>query len=212
MTSDFKAKSIQLELVQNHQTNSQVQNVQNLQKLIETQTGFITVIKGLGSKCSAVAELLPASNCSNNKVMGVVRLSQLEDDTCFVDGLIGGFCVTTLDNFKHSLSIHEFGNLEGDSYDNIGDELIVIEANREVTQDGKLSIQKKLSKCDVSTIIGRSIAVKQCDKICPANPKKVISAGVIARASIVEANKKQICSCSGKTLWEERLEKSRDEL
>lgn len=217
MSSDLDGKTIHLELSrqqqqQQHEPDRQFANVENVQKFIEEQTGFITVIKGLGTLSSAVAELRPApAYSSESPVYGVVRLSQLEDSNCFVEGSIGGLCVNRTST-HYSLAVHEFGNLDGDIYEELGERLLVLKEEQKVRLDGKLSIWKVIPDCKVHDLIGRSIAISEIDRNVSTPTRKVLSAGVVARASTVEVNKKQICSCSGKTLWDERLERKQKEL
>lgn len=189
--------------------------MRSLQRFIEQQTGIFAVVKGLGRLNSGVAELAPSTPVASKeqRVMGVIRISQLAESTCFIDGLIDGFKHQVKQECRHSVAIHEFGDLSGDKFENIGEPIIVI--NDGVLEKSKddpysMSIRKIVPNCDVANIIGKSIAVIEYTR--KLHEKKILSAGVIARASIIEANTKKFCSCSGKTLWEERLEKKQQEL
>lgn len=168
----------------------------------------MTVIKGIGQLKSAVAELRPTPS-SNILLFGTIRLSQMKDGSCFVDGLVD---LTSQDKLglgivgqRILLAIHEFGDLSSETYDSIGTPPIEI-LELEVKEDSvPISIQKFLAHCNVTEQIGRSIALSFTDK----DEQNILTAGVIARASTIQSNKKQVCSCSGKTLWEERVERQK---
>lgn len=249
-SSDFEAKSVQLE-ISNHPTDhtSEVDGVQKLQKFIEEQTGLLTVVRGLGQLSSAVSELRPPTRYadqsdSNDKphdgvrwplLFGVVRLSQLQNGSCFVDGLIDQGTRSSIQaddsnrqkgihhRLRHySLAIHEFGDLSSDNFDSIGEPLIKLtepasddegfpSTDRSAADFNPISLRKIVPNCDVSAMIGRSIALSEISSTSNEKEREIVSAGVIARASTVDLNKKQVCSCSGRTIWEERVEIKRHE-
>lgn len=225
ISSDLENKTVQLELEHYHGEPVEsgqivLGNVQQAQRYIETETGILTVVKGLGSVSSAVAELRPSDAADDSyKIMGIVRLSQLSNNFCFVDGSITNQTAWSNTNkktepdslangtpTKFSVAIHEFGDLGGEAFNSIGEPLVEIDDEVSTTSSGaymEKSIRRVIPRCNVMDMIGRSIAVRKtssCD-----NP--ILSAGVIARAATVESNKKQICSCSGKTIWQERIER-----
>lgn len=194
------AKSVQFQI--DHQ-NKQQPNIQELQRHIEQETGYTTVIKGLGGLRSAVAELrhppLATVSDPSARYYGVVRLSQQDDGGCLFDGSIETSTSTLGPESGYRLAVHEYGDLSDDSFNSIGAPLIVIDENC------SKSVRKSVSKCDVGSLIGRSIALSMLAEPGHTTPR-VLSAGIVARASTVEANTKQVCSCSGKTLWQERLD------
>ena len=68
---------------------------------------------------------------------------------------------------------------------------------------------------EVWEIIGRSIVVSKCNSLQGGSGKDGFDkqdpdtlVGVIARSAGVWDNDKTVCSCSGKTVWEERKEQS----
>lgn len=209
LSTDFDSKTIKLEL--DNKTHKQIRSVQDLQQLIEKETGFLAVIKGIGELASAVGELRPSEDSVRNgdNFHGVVRLSQLHDNLCYVDASVGSAQLNPSRSQPLSLSIHEFGNLEGEMYEFIGDPLINI-VEDETLNSSRLSVSKTIPGCNVAEMVGRSVALTKVS--VESGERTVVSAGVVARASTVQQNKKQVCSCSGKTLWEERIDKMRSEL
>lgn len=157
-----------------------------------------------------MAELHPTRLGGQDPIRGVVRLSQLEGDRCFVDGSLSGF--QKHNNKDHLVAIHEYGDLSDPGYLSIGSPIVRLDrtklgyssSNRIVIQ-----IRKVLPECRVSEMIGRSIALSDNPEQV-GRPMRILSAGIIARASTIDGNKKTICSCSGRTIWEERVEKKQD--
>lgn len=196
-----------------------------LQKFLEKETGRETVIKGLGKVSSSVAELGPSSsnnqdnNLSNSDetsqvVRGIVRLSQLLGNVCFVDAHLDGLRGGKDGSTALSLAVHEFGDLSGPNFNSIGSKLIELDKrtndfvdNNSATSSPNdklvMSVRKTVANCEVLKLIGRSIALTDES----SGSSEVLCAGIIARASTIGANDKQICSCSGKTIWQERSER-----
>ena len=166
----------------------------DLQQKIENDTGIRTVVKGLGTELAAVSELHGPQD-----VVGVVRMAQVLDNKCIFNGAIEGLFTNA--NERVSLDIHEFGDLSGDKYENIGGVRVAISELAE-TKPNRSSFRYEVANCDLSQCIGRAMAVQ--DSIT----KRVIAAGIVARASPVGSNVKKVCACSGKTLWEERDDQS----
>lgn len=169
--------------------------IQELQHQIESSTGLKTVLKGLGSEAAAVSEIR-----GTDGIVGVVRMAQLSAGNCFVDGVIDN-----LPDEKLSLNVHEFGDLTGQSFENIGPPVLNLEPELRQKIAGYASFRRQISDCDVNSCIGRSLAVSSMAD------SKVLAAGIVARASAVGDNvEKKVCECSGKSLWQERME-SKDE-
>jgi copper chaperone for superoxide dismutase len=60
---------------------------------------------------------------------------------------------------------------------------------------------------EIWELIGRSVVVTRASKLSLQDPDTLV--GVIARSAGVWDNDKTVCSCTGKTLWEERKEQVR---
>lgn len=184
--------------------------ISDIQTNIENNTGISTVVKGVGTSQSAVSELRPSNTnrTSDENIFGVIRFSQI-DKKCYVDGLIDGFLPHS--QKKHyCVGIHEYGDLSGKDYENIGESMIDLEKKLEISNENnvkKLAIplKKEIDDCHLASLIGRAVAV--CAIGDNNTCGKYVSAGIISRASTINSNTKQICACSGKTIWQERLEK-----
>ena len=180
---------------------SQQGSVFEMQDLIERETGLKAVLKGLGNSFSAVSEM-----SGNNNIFGVVRMSQLTGNSCFIDGVIDG-----IQSDKASLDMYEFGDLSGIMFENLGPVYQSLRRPLDTNKKTTSSFRFTIDGCDLSSCIGRSLGVR--DNLT----QKIMAAGIVARASPVGMNSaKKICVCSGKTLWEERtandtLNRSKDE-
>lgn len=207
MSTDFEDKTIKLEL--ESRADGRMGSVQRLQEFIEKETGFLAVIKGVGELASAVSELKPSNISIRTGINahGVIRLSQLDNNFCYADVSIGYNHHKLERPVLLSLAIHEYGNLEGDEYAHIGNPIVDIDMIE--TSGNDVTLSKAIGNCSVAEMIGRSIALTRLSR--ESNDKTVISAGVVARAATVQQNKKQVCSCSGKTLWEERVDRKKAE-
>ena len=53
-------------------------------------------------------------------------------------------------------------------------------------------------------VIGRSICISQKPNSKHGDSGERLACGIIARSANVFQNMKKICSCSGKTIWDER--------
>lgn len=170
--------------------------IDKIQSLIEKKLGITTVIKGVGDSIAAVSQIE-----GFNDILGVVRFTQLLNNNCLVDGVIDG--VKQQNNY--SLKVYEFGDLSGHAFDRLGNVLQPIidrfESN-DNSYPSRASFKTKLSDCDLSSYIGRALALSE--------DNRVIAAGIVARASKVGDNTKRICACSGQTLWDERYAKQED--
>jgi hypothetical protein len=185
MNPDAQCVSIEL-------SNTSAAGIDELQNVIESSAGVKTVLKGLGTGAAAVSEIRGSDN-----IVGVVRMAQLPDRHCFVDGVIDNISPGQ----RHSLNVHEFGDLSGSSYENVGKAILNLKSNLEQVSPGYSSFRLILSDCDVNQCIGRTMAVT-------AEPgEKIVAAGIVARASTVGHNlEKKVCDCSGKSMWTERTE------
>nr|AJD79350.1 superoxide dismutase 1 [Panonychus citri] len=168
--------------------------IPDLQNHIETTTGLRTVIKGIGEGISTVSEFNGPDN-----LIGVIRLAQLSNNRCLVDGVIDDIKLTN--NSAHCrLDIHEFGDLRGETFDHVGPvKVSIMEKVKPISS--RCLFRGNFDNCDLTSVIGRSLVIKEQES------DRKLSAAIIARSSPVFGNEKKICFCSGKTLWDERDEK-----
>lgn len=132
------------------------------------------------------------------------------------------------DSINCSLNIHEYGDLSGQDFSNVGpihqtlvpslynatvngikskaDTRNINSPKLDTSSSSQISFKFILPSTNVASLIGRSVALMA--KICSGSncSNRIISAGIIARASPVGFNTKRICDCSGKSLWQERSE------
>ncbi|KAI8822502.1 superoxide dismutase [Fimicolochytrium jonesii] len=165
-------------------------------------TGLGTVLKGQTSATGA--QHIGAAVCifecftgakgwaqHNNK--GLARMVQLDNDTCLFDVTVDG-----MPPGEHSVSIHECGDISG-GCESTGKALkqlgrVIVDAQGR----GDLVLEERDVK--VWDVIGRSIVI---DKLNRGRASGEATCGIIARSAGVFENPKTVCSCDGKTLWEE---------
>jgi copper chaperone for superoxide dismutase len=116
---------------------------------------------------------------------GLCRVTPIEDQL-FIDG-----AVSQLEPGVYTAAIHEFGDLSkgihsaGGVYRKLKDVI--------VDQDGKASWNETVQG-ELWEWVGKSMCLqKGSESIC----------GILARSAGVFENKKRVCACSGKTIWEE---------
>ncbi|KAK6477756.1 copper chaperone for superoxide dismutase-like isoform X1 [Huso huso] len=196
---------------------------QEVQDLIE-KTGRRAVLKGVGSAAqkdlgAAVAMLSGAS-----LVQGVVRFLQVSDDRCLIEGTVDG-----LEPGPHGLHVHEFGDLTDDCLSCGGhfnpfgkphgapqesDRHVGDLGNILAGPEGRAVFRLEDQQLKVWDVIGRSLVVDSGEddlgrgghplSKVTGNSGERLACGIIARAAGLFQNPKQICSCDGVTLWEER--------
>lgn len=195
-----------------------------LQDIIE-QTGRRAVLKGQGSKLSvqhlgaAVSVLETSSN-----VKGVVRMTQVDEENCVIEGTIDG-----LRPGAHGLNVHEYGDISegcsscGDHFNPFNSEHgDPSESRRHVGdlgnicagENGRARFRIEDNQLKVWDVIGRSFVVHEREddlgrgqhpqsKI-DGNSGPGLACGIIARSAGMFENSKRICACDGVSLWDER--------
>jgi copper chaperone for superoxide dismutase len=160
-----------------------------------------------------------------DQVLGLARWIQATPDRCLIDISVSG----TIPGL-HGVAVNEYGDIEqgwlttGQHYnpydnsthqENGTSQSSGIIGNIHVVANGTGSLYVENSHLRVSDIIGRGLVIygnsfnqeeQKHLSGSSSNPTIMgegILAGVIARSAGLFENKKRICSCSGKTLWEE---------
>ncbi|XP_075693546.1 copper chaperone for superoxide dismutase isoform X2 [Rhinoderma darwinii] len=194
-----------------------------VQKLLES-TGRRTVLKGMGSVRSQNLGTAVAMMSGVGSVQGVVRFLQVSENICIIDGI-----VDELSPGLHGIHIHEFGDLsvgcescgghynpEGNTHGSPGqaDSHVGDLGNILACDDGRATFRIENNRVKVWDIIGRSLVVDEGEddfgygthhlSKVTGNSGKGLACGIIARSAGLFENAKQICSCDGITIWEER--------
>ncbi|XP_004713619.1 copper chaperone for superoxide dismutase isoform X1 [Echinops telfairi] len=194
-----------------------------VQALLEG-TGRQAVLKGMGSSILQNWEAAVAILEGLGPVQGVVRFLQLTPEQCLIEGTIDG-----LEPGPHGLHVHQYGDLTsncascGDHFNPDGTSHGGPEdANRHhgdlgnvhADTDGRAVFRMEDEKLKVWDVIGRSLVIDEGEddlgrgghplSKVTGNSGKRLACGIIARSSGLFQNPKQICSCDGITIWEER--------
>lgn len=165
-------------------------------------------VKELGS---AVCILETHSTTVQDKVRGLVRMVQVAPSLTIMDLSIRG-----LSPGQYQASIREAGDISQGPESTGGIWEAAKAREEKVTPRGVLGTLE-VSKNGIASVfldkpievwelIGRSIVVSKLreGRFKKEDPDTLV--GVIARSAGVWDNDKTVCSCSGKTVWEERTE------
>ncbi|KAF1836200.1 Cu,Zn superoxide dismutase-like protein [Decorospora gaudefroyi] len=175
-------------------------------------TGRDAILRGSGKSDSAAVCILEShAPHVTNKVRGLVRMVEVAPSMTIVDLSIRGLSPGT-----YHATVRESGDIsEGpESTGGIWEFLKAKEDNKPcrgifgTVQVGKSGIGSVFldKPIHIWEMIGRSIVVarEQDGKFDKNDPDTLV--GVIARSAGVWDNDKTVCSCSGKTVWQEREE------
>ncbi|KAL9066495.1 MAG: hypothetical protein Q9157_007129 [Trypethelium eluteriae] len=180
-------------------------------KAIEA-TGRDAILRGSGASDNAAVCILEThSTAVPNKVRGLVRMVQVSPAMTLIDLTIRG-----LSPGSYHATVRETGDISRGAASTGG----IWEALKpkqgtppargvfgtvEISKGGVGAIFTD-KPIQIWEMIGRSIVVSksQDDRFEKEDPDTLV--GVIARSAGVWDNDKTICSCSGKTVWEERKE------
>ncbi|KAF2241639.1 Cu,Zn superoxide dismutase-like protein [Trematosphaeria pertusa] len=175
-------------------------------------TGRDAILRGSGKSNSAAVCILEShAPHVENKVRGLVRMVQVAPNMTIVDLSIRGLSPGT-----YHATVRETGDIsEGPA--STGGIWEAVKAKKEDTPCRGVFGTVEVSKGGVGTVfldrpiqiwemIGRSIVVarQQDGKFDKNDPDTIV--GVIARSAGVWENDKTVCSCSGKTVWQERID------
>ncbi|ODV72692.1 copper chaperone CCS1 [Cyberlindnera jadinii NRRL Y-1542] len=154
-------------------------------------TGREAIIRGTGKPNSAAVAILETFRGEAEPVKGLARMVSIGDNKLLVDITLSGLPTGT-----YKPSFRASGNISKGAL-TTGDSLFKFE-DVKVDQTGSgQSFQS--APMNVADLIGRSFVVVE-----EKQELKDALAGVIARSAGVWENDKQVCSCSGKTVWQER--------
>ncbi|KAK1597212.1 heavy-metal-associated domain-containing protein [Colletotrichum navitas] len=187
-------------------------------------TGRDAILRGSGGSNSAAVSILESfyraddaehaskelDGGSDREVRGLARMVQVSPTTTLIDLTLRGVAPGS-----YRATIREYGNLaegasstgpvwSGGSEGNAAKGFLGV---FHVSKDGRGSAY--LDKpFQIWEVIGHAMVVSRQDESAGAlkNDSDTV-VGVIARSAGVWDNDKTVCSCTGKTLWEERKEK-----
>lgn len=142
------------------------------------------------------------------EVRGLARMVQVSPDTTLVDLTLHG-----VDAGKYTATIRAYGDLSDGAATtgpiwaggNGTTQPRGLLGSLEIGKDGKGAVFLD-HPFQVWEVIGHSMVVSRQDANEGLQNDENTVVGVIARSAGVWENLKQVCSCSGKTLWEERVD------
>lgn len=176
-------------------------------------TGRDAILRGSGKADSAAVCILETHASSvKDHVRGLIRMVQVGPSMTLLDMTLRGVSPGI-----YNVSVRETGDIsEGpESTGGVWDMVQSKQESRPVKGVfGTIEVGKSglgsvfLDKpIEIWELIGRSIVVsRQQENLKKEDPDTLV--GVIARSAGVWDNDKTVCSCSGKTVWEERQEQS----
>ena len=178
-------------------------------------TGRDAILRGSGrAESAAVCILETHASAVKDHVRGLIRMVQVSDHMTVLDMTLRG-----VSPGSYQVSVRETGDISrgAASTGGVWDLLSAKTASPprtakgvfgtiEVSQTGLGSVF--LDKpIQIWELIGRSIVVsRRTEKFETEDPDTLV--GVIARSAGVWDNDKTVCSCSGKTVWEERKDQT----
>ncbi|EKG20574.1 Superoxide dismutase copper/zinc binding protein [Macrophomina phaseolina MS6] len=176
------------------------------------QTGRDAILRGSGASNSAAVCILEShSPTIENKVRGLVRMVQVASNLTVIDLSIRGLSPGT-----YHATVRERGDIS-EGPESTGPIWEAVKAKTDgkpargvfgTVQVGKGGVGSVFldKPLEIWELIGRSIVVarQQEGPFDKNDPDQLV--GVIARSAGVWDNDKTVCSCSGKTVWEERKE------
>ncbi|KAF2672591.1 superoxide dismutase copper chaperone-like protein [Microthyrium microscopicum] len=176
------------------------------------QTGRDAILRGSGAPNSAAVCILETHSSSvSDKVRGLARMVQVSPNLTIIDLSIRGISAG-----KYFASIRQAGDISRGP-ESTGDVWDAKKAQQEGKTSRGLLGTLEVSKNGIGSVfidrpiqiwelIGRSMVVSrvQDGKFDKEDANTLV--GVIARSAGVWDNDKTVCSCTGKTVWEERQE------
>jgi copper chaperone for superoxide dismutase len=154
-------------------------------------TGRDAIIRGTGEPNSAAVAILETFVGEPEPVKGLARIVATGNNKLLVDITLSGLPTGTyLPTFRTSGNISNGALSTGPALH----EFTPVEVGQDLSGQSFQSVE-----IPISELIGRSFVIQQ-----QGRDLKDAIAGVIARSAGVWENDKQVCSCSGKTVWQER--------
>uniref|UniRef100_A0A6I8PGW3 Superoxide dismutase copper chaperone n=2 Tax=Ornithorhynchus anatinus TaxID=9258 RepID=A0A6I8PGW3_ORNAN len=194
-----------------------------VQALLES-TGRQAILKGMGNSLLRNLGAAVAMMGGTGPVQGVVRFLQVSPDCCLIEGTIDG-----LEPGPHGLHVHQYGDVTqncascGEHFNPTGashggprdpQRHLGDLGNVYADAQGRAVFRMEDEQLKLWDVIGRSLVVDAGEddlgrgghplsKIS-GNSGERLACGIIARSAGLFQNPKQICTCDGLTMWEER--------
>ncbi|KAK4083850.1 uncharacterized protein Triagg1_1512 [Trichoderma aggressivum f. europaeum] len=176
-------------------------------------TGRDAILRGSGASNSAAVSILETfadqtehvEDDTSREVRGLARMVQVSPDRTLIDLTLRGVAPGT-----YRATIREYGDLKdgaestgpvwagGEKEEPKGSLGIV-----QVSKDGRGSAFVDHA-FQIWEVIGHAMVLTRQDETQPLKNDDNTVVGVIARSAGMWDNDKTVCSCTGKTLWEER--------
>ncbi|ODV77568.1 copper chaperone [Suhomyces tanzawaensis NRRL Y-17324] len=179
------------------------------------ETGKDAIIRGTGSANGAAVCILESFNTNVQPVKGLARIVSVSPKDLYIDLTVNGLPKGTYypsiralgDLSKGPLStgalFYELDPIQVETPSTLDTTISSVGAPIVLDEDGLASGQSFLhASLSINDLIGRSVILSKLkgtvtpDSLC----------GVIARSAGAWENDKQVCSCSGKTVWQERTD------
>lgn len=165
------------------------------------------IIRGTGKPNSAAVSILEQFNKQQNEsiVKGLARIVSVDDKKTFFDININGVEKPGL----YYASVRSCGDVTA-GVNSTGDILYEFENPIECSKPSDIGPNLYSGTAFVSAplqiweLIGRSFVVTSNKNQTNLTDDDISIYGVVARSAGVWQNEKQVCACSGKTLWQER--------
>lgn len=162
--------------------------------------GKDAIVRGTGQPNSAAVCILEshAPEDQDAPIKGLARIVSVSKTLALIDITLNGLPKGTYyPSIRVSGDISSAPQSLGGVYQALGK----VEVNESDAASGLFSGQAFVkSETQISSLIGRGMAVSTSEDV--VKPQSLV--GVIARSAGVWENDKTVCSCSGKTVWEER--------
>lgn len=179
--------------------------------------GRDAIIRGTGKPNTSAVSILETFEkldlTKDTPVRGLARIVQVDDKKTFFDITLNGVPYKG----KYYASIHEAGDISQGAA-STGDIWHRFEEPIECSEGSDLSPNlysgQAFLKAPVSVweLIGRSFVVTADEAPGTESHQHQEYCGVIARSAGVWENDKQVCACSGKSIWQERKDALRNNI
>ncbi|GMM34904.1 copper chaperone [Saccharomycopsis crataegensis] len=165
------------------------------------ETGKDAIIRGTGKPESAAVAILESFDPRDNlaPVKGLARMVSVGEQSLLIDLTLNG-----MEKGVYYPSIRSSGNISNGAHSTGKtlrklDPIIVNEKSDNLNSlfFGQSFVKVPLK---ISELIGRSVAISR--KEDELSEDSLV--GVVARSAGIWQNDKQVCSCTGKTIWQER--------